>query len=260
MLTNMISHLQRVDEPLVVSRRGEIRWSDEDTHRAAFTADPAGYALLALVPGVRVPQRARILLQLLGASWAGLDGDTRSTVDRVARVLVRCLPATQVATVLLALRHRRANHKHVTRAAVRLLVEHPRLHPLLVSHRRVLIACLEHALGKATARGVARALIAQGAPGAEVRRSLYRFATDTGLAAARVAALYAPRPGDEAPAAEVPMVDLDLAVDRPGVVTTTNRGDIAATLVHIYRGGVSPDLTAALARYIDAAARQLPRF
>src|SRR5215467_3237490 len=136
----MISHLQRVDEPLVVSRRGVVGWSDEDTHQAAFTTDPVGYALLALVPGVHAWSRARILLRLLDASWVGLDDASRSVLDRVARVLVLGLPATHVTTVLLALRHRRSNHKHVTRAALRLVVEHPQVEPLLVTHRRILVA------------------------------------------------------------------------------------------------------------------------
>jgi hypothetical protein len=78
-----------------------------------------------------------------------------------------------------------------------------------------------------------------------------------------MAALYAPRPdGPDAAvtsAPEQPLVDLDLTGERPGTVTATNRGDIAATLVHIYRGGVSPELTAALGRYAETAATRMPR-
>jgi hypothetical protein len=65
-----------------------------------------------------------MLLCLLDASRAGMDASARRTVERVTRVLVLGLPAHTVGTVLLALRHRRANHKHVTRAAMRLLLEH----------------------------------------------------------------------------------------------------------------------------------------
>jgi hypothetical protein len=88
-------------------------------HAAAFERDPAAYALLAVLPGVTVEQRARMLLQLLAPSRIGWDAATRRTVDRVVRLLVLGLPARTAATVLLALRHQRANHKHVTRAARR---------------------------------------------------------------------------------------------------------------------------------------------
>ena len=60
---------------------------------------------------------------------------------------------------MLALRHRRVNHKHVTRAILWLLLEHRQADTLVGTHRAVLAACLEHALGKATARGCAKALI-----------------------------------------------------------------------------------------------------
>jgi len=43
-------------------------------------------------------------------------------------------------------------------------------------------------------------------------------------------------------------------------VTSTTRGDIAATLVHIYRGGATPALESALRKYVARAAESLPRF
>jgi hypothetical protein len=48
--------------------------------------------------------------------------------------------------------------------------------------------------------------------------------------------------------------------ERPDTVTATNRGDVSATLVHIYTGGASPELEQALERYIQEAAGALPRF
>jgi hypothetical protein len=182
----------------------------------------------------------------------------------VARVLVLGLPATSVATVLLALRHRRANHKHVTRAAVRLLTEHPQAEELLRSHRRVLAAGFEHAVGKATARGCARALRGDDAVGVDLDRSLFRFAPDTATAASRVRALYRPAADgagpDVGPARPAAPVDLDLRGERPATVTATNRGDVAATLVHLYRGGAAADLHAALGRYVEAAAARVPAY
>jgi hypothetical protein len=44
------------------------------------------------------------------------------------------------------------------------------------------------------------------------------------------------------------------------VVTATNRGDIAATLVHLFRGGESPELRDAADRMVAAAAASLPAF
>src|ERR687889_324972 len=70
----------------------------------------------------------------------------------------RGLPAPTVGTVLLALRHRRANHKHVTRAALRLLLEHAEAAQFVRTHRRMAVSIVEHAVGKATARGVVRSL------------------------------------------------------------------------------------------------------
>jgi hypothetical protein len=254
---HLITYLSTPAEPLFVPRREDIRWPDEEWHTAAYHADPETYALVALVPGVHPAQRGRVLLRLLLASWAGLDDDLRATLARVVRVLVLGLPAVDVATVLLALRRRRANHKHVTRATVRLLVEHPQAASLLSTHRRVLTAAFEHALGKSTARGTARLLGT-----ADLHRQLFRFAADEAVAADRVAALYAPA-GE--PVAVPPLDldldrDLDLAEGRPAKVTATNRGDLAATLVHRYRGGPTEELTTAVERYLDRAVATVPRY
>jgi hypothetical protein len=274
-LATLIAHLRATAEPVFVPRRGEVRWDDESWHSAAYARDPETYALLALVPGVTSEQRTRVLLRLLLASWADLDAGVRSTVSRVVRVLIRGLPATEVATALLAARRRRANHKHVTRAALSLLAEHPRADRLVATHRAVLVACLEHALGKTTARGAVRAL-AEGRPD-QARRSVLRFVSDPERASARLVALYARPagavdtldPGPAAPDLDVDLgsdpdlgsdLDLDLAGERPATVTTTNRGDVAATLVHMYRGGPTEALRTALTRYVDAAADRVARY
>src|SRR5687768_5544176 len=125
MNADLIAQLAAPGEPLRVSRAGRVTGpAGADTHDTAYALDPEGYALLALLPGATNEQRAGILLRLLGASRTGLSPAARRTVERVTRVLVLGLPAHTVGTVLLALRHRRANHKHVTRAALRLLLEH----------------------------------------------------------------------------------------------------------------------------------------
>src|SRR5262249_39672816 len=78
------------------------------------------------------------------------------------------------------------------------------------------------------------------------------------VATARFRALYE---GRAAPAAAVPpLVDLDLGIGRPSTVTATNRGDVAATLVHLYRGGPAADLESALDRYVDAVAARVASY
>src|SRR5262245_22289302 len=214
MTLELSEHLQTRTEPLRVRRSGVVVWTDEDRHVAAFEADPVGYALRALVPGVRAQQRARILLRLLGASWAGFDEPSRATLGRVARVLTLGLDGALVATVLLALRHQRANHKHVTRAGLRLLFEHRDAATLVRTHRAVLADVVEHALGKATARGCARAL-AGGATDVDLRRALLRFTATP--ATDRMRALY--EPTDMATAEPAAPFDLDLRAERPATVT-----------------------------------------
>jgi len=261
MNTELIAQLTTAGAPLAVTRAGRVTGPDATDHAAAFERDPADYALLALLPGVTEAQRARMLMQLLGPSRVGWPETTRRTVDRVVRLLVLGLPAPVVGTVLLALRHRRANHKHVTRAALRLLFEHAEAAGFVGTHRRVAVSIVEHALGKATARGVARALRTADPSIVDARRALLRFLADEGAASDRLLALYARPASALMPAADAAArLDLDLDGGRPAVVTATNRGDLAATLVHRLRGGASPDLDAAQRRYLAAAVAAVPRY
>ncbi|MEU9016786.1 hypothetical protein [Actinomadura sp. NPDC048394] len=272
----LLAHLQTHDTPLTLPRGGTLRWDDADLHRAAHAAGPEHYALLALAPGTLPWQRARVLLQTLAASQAGLDDATRDTLARLARVLTLALPPAHVITVLLALRRLRANHKHTTRTVLRFVLEHPDADALIAARRPALLDCFEHALGKTAARGCARR-IDDGDTGSDyLRRRLLRFLAVPAAAPARVQALYAaaaPAPAHTAtgagaaagagaarPLPDEPALTLDTARRQPSTVTATNRGDIAATLVHLYRGGPAEDLYAALGRYVDDAARAFPRF
>jgi hypothetical protein len=54
--------------------------------------------------------------------------------------------------------------------------------------------------------------------------------------------------------------ELAAADELPKTVTATNRGDVAATLVHIYQGGASALLSRGLADYVERAASRLPCF
>ncbi|WP_395107055.1 hypothetical protein [Actinomadura sp. SCN-SB] len=263
----LLTHLETHARPLTLPRGGALCWDDADFHGAAHADDPEGYALLGLAPGVTPWQRARVLLQVLAASQAGLGDHTRATLAKVARVLTLALPPAHVITVLLALRRLRANHKHTTRTALRFVLEHPRADALIAARRPALLDCFEHALGKATARGCARR-IADGDTGSDyLQRRLLRFLTAPALALPRVAALYGAAPpartGATGPHFEShagPALRLDAARERPQTVTPTNRGDIAATLVHLYRGGPAEDLYVALGGYVGEAAAAFPRF
>lgn len=275
-----VRHLRSAAEPFRARRRapkaqaGRQPIAAGPTHDAAYRRDPELYALAALADRARPEQRARVLFQLLAQSRAGVAAASRPTLDRVAARLAAALPADDVVAVFLALRRSRANHKHVRRAVVRYLLNHPRLAALARRRRPAVVDCLEHALGRDVARGCAKVLAAPGAGPVElayVRRNLLRFA-DTPDAAARAGAvvkfLYGQgdllsADGEAADARDGDaLAPLDRAppADRPRTVTSTNRGDISATLVHLYRGGDSPDLRAALDRYVAEAAAGLPRF
>ncbi|WP_131741677.1 VWA domain-containing protein [Actinomadura roseirufa] len=268
-----LAHLETHDTALTLPRGGDLTWDDADLHRAAHTRDPEGYALLGLAPGVLARQRARVLLQILAASQAGLDEPTRAVLARVARILTLALPPAHVITVLLALRRLRANHKHTTRTALRFVLEHPHADALIAARRPALRDCFEHALGTAAARGCARRIDGGDTGSDYLRRRLLRFLTDPHAAPARVQALYAAghpaghtagqaagRDGAAAPVPAEPALAVDDARHRPPTVTATNRGDIAATLVHLYRGGPAADLHAALGRHLGAAVAAFPRF
>lgn len=260
----LLAHLHHHDTALSLPRGAFLRWDDADLHRAAHTGDPEGYALLGLAPGVRPWQRARVLLQILAASQAGLDDRARAVQARVARVLTLGLPPAHVITVLLALRRLRANHKHTTRTALRFVLEHPAADALIAARRPALRDCFEHALGTATARGCASRIAGGDTASDYLQRRLLRFLTHPAAAPARVRALYnadnaaaAAAAGGPAAAGE-PVLPVDTVRERPATITATNRGDIAATLVHLYRGGPAEDLYAALGRYVGAAAAAFP--
>ncbi|WP_283137544.1 hypothetical protein [Rhizohabitans arisaemae] len=254
----VLSHFQTHTAPLTLTRSGDLTWDDAELHRTAGLSDPEGYALLALVPGVRSSQRARVLLHTLATSQAGLDERTRRTLAKVTRALLFGLPPAEAMTVLLALRRLRANHKHTTRAVLAFVLEHPDAAALIEARRPALVDCFEHALGKATARACARR-IDEGDTGSDYLRSrLLRFTADPATAIERVWYLYAP--GTHGATARTdPPVPLEAVRAHEPIVTPTNRGDVAATLVHLYRGGPAAELRPALARYTAEVTRGLPR-
>ncbi|MFB7724757.1 hypothetical protein [Nocardia sp. NPDC056100] len=250
----LLDHLRTHSMPPALSRAGVLTWDDAEFHRTAYDSDPETYVLLALTPGVHEHQRARVLLQMLSAGRAGIDQHTRVTLDKATRALLFALAPNHVITVLLALRQRRVNHKHVTRAILTFILDHPDAELLIAARRPALRDCFEHALGKATARGCVREI----AGGSESHRKLLRFSANPAVAVERVRQLYAPSTHGVPVLAE-PIAPLEPTRHREPIVTVTNRGDIAATLVHAYRGDASPELRSALAGYVSAATDGLPR-
>ncbi|MQY28393.1 hypothetical protein [Nocardia aurantia] len=137
------------------------------------------------------------------------------------------------------------------------VLDHPQAPTLIDARRPTLVDCFEHALGRATARGCARRIAEGDTDSGYLRRNLLRFSADPERARARVTALYGPGvPGVAAP--RTGAAPLDPEREREPVITATNRGDIAATLVHLYRGGPEAELRPALGRYLAEVTRGLP--
>ena len=261
-LPALLDHLRATKGPIRLPRTGRPSWKDEPLHADAFGADPELYALSALDEQALPAQQSRVLLQILGSSRSGASAATRAILDRVAAVLCAALPADDVLTVFLALRRTRANHKHGTRTMLRYLFNHPCLDDLAMRRRPALVDSLEHALGRDTIRGFAKSLAG---PGATPRDPAFlREAEDGPKARAVVAWLFgggAKRPlGNPCyESANTALAEIG-AKKAPKTVDATNRGDIASTLVNIYRGGPTRDLTQALSRYVTRAAEAMPRY
>ena len=230
--------------------------------------DPELYAISAVAEKIRVWQQVRVLFQLLRQSRAGASEEIRETLDRVTAYLLTVLHADQVLTVFLAVRRVRANHKHTRKAILKYVLDHPRIEDMAVRRRASVVDCLEHALGRNTARACAKMILDTQGTSASLRRNLLRFASNPERARAMMRLLYggAGHPVMKGSPYTVLHKDYDQEETsgpnrrRPKTITATNRGDIAATLVHIYRGGTNPELREAVDRYVHDAASQLPRF
>jgi hypothetical protein len=247
-------------------RRGQaVDWPDRERHDSAWQQDPELYALAGLSEDTADDQQAAVLFQVLRRSWAGLPESIRETCGRIVRVLLQRLSTERVLTVLLALRRERANHKHVTRAILGFLLDHPDLERLAGRCPHILVDLIEHALGRNTVRGIVKQLV-PGSPPAEEARALLRWTRQPEWVVHIVRALYHKEALPRVPASAGPARSSGQPESEeenfvaPKTVTATNRGDIAATLVHLYRGGDSPELHQALERYVERAARDLPRF
>ncbi|MBD1945543.1 VWA domain-containing protein [Coleofasciculus sp. FACHB-712] len=269
-ILNIIVHLRSCNEPFLLRYNGQPpRWSDESLHREAYEQNPELYALLALITHVTKGQRLRILFQLLQRSRVGMSKEVRQTSDRVINFLLAILHPDQVLTVFLALRRVRANHKHTARAILQYILNHPQFEDMALRRRPAVVDAIEHALGKNVARGSVKKLSDATVDKSDLRRYLLRYAHHPESVKAILPFLYHSPLGTGLMPAEGEVKytlvhqqyrQFEVQTERPKTVTATNRGDISATLVHLYRGGKSPELMSALQHYVEQAVVNLPKF
>lgn len=265
-LSKFLNHLRSHDEAFILRHNGAPpEWSDEALHQSAYEQNPELYALLAVAEAVQPWQRVRILFQILRASRAGMATEIRSTLDRVTYFLTTILHPDRVLAVFLALRRVRANHKHTSRAILHYILNHPHFEDMAGSRRPALVDCLEHAMGKKVARACAKMLSDTTAKDETyLHRNLLRFAKDAEWVKIIFPTLYQGTRqtgnGSYQLIHQQYIEQIEQKRERPATITATNRGDISATLIHLYRGGTSGELQQALAGYVQEAASDLPRF
>ena len=266
-LANFLQHLRTNKEPFIVRRdAAPPQWSDEAWHRSNYDQNPELYALLAVMATIQPWQRVRILFQLLQRSRKGMSTEVRGTLERATNLLLAVLHPDQVLTVFLALRRVRANHKHTTKAILKYIFNHPQFEDMASCRRLTLVDCLEHALGKNVARACAKMLSEEATVNeAYLRRNVLRYVRNLQRVKFILPFLYNQGThqtgnGQYQLAHRQYTEQFEQRQERPKTITATNRGDISATLVHLYRGGNSPDLQRALDGYVEEAARGLPRF
>lgn len=264
-LFNFIEHLSLQNQPFVLRYNGKPpEWDDETLHQEAYDYNPELYALLSIIETVTEAQRLRILFQLLRASRKGFTPNLRLTLESVTTFLLTILHPDKVLTVFLALKRVRANHKHTTRAILKYIFEHPQSLDMAICRRPAVVDCLEHALGKNVARACAK-IVSLGGDETYLDRNLLRFVNDKEQVTLILQLLYRHEAlqtgtGEYQQLHQNYAVILESQQERPKTVTATNRGDIAATLVHLYRGGKSNQLMEATGNYVKEAAAKLPHF
>jgi len=263
-------HLRSETAPFVLKRRsGGPFPADEEFHQRAFESDPERYALESLARDVPTGQRACVIDRLLRRVRGDIPASLNVRLDRVLHVLACSVPTNDMLTVFLALRRRRINRKAISRFMLRYLLNHPHAERLAVRRRQAVVECIEHAVGRNVARACAKTLIERDVSRESyLRRNLLRFSNDAVRTGEIVKLLYQKSVqtddidgiAEELIVREMFAPSSEANAEIPRTVTATNRGDIAATLVHLYRGGENAALTKAVDSYVESAARDLPRF
>ena len=262
----LLQHLRTDNSPFILRRdRHPPKWQDAPLHQSAYEGNPQLYALLALIKTVQPWQKVRILFQLLQTSRNGMSQENRRLLDRVVAFLLAILHPDRILTVFLALKRVRANHKHSVRTILHYILNHPHSQDMAICRRPAVVDCLEHAMGKNVARACGKMLSSATAEEQYLRRHLLRLARTPESAKQIFPLLYrqnTPQTGNNSYQLTHSEYSekLDTSHQRPKTVTATNRGDIAATLVHLYRGGKSEQLQQAVDRYVEDARQKLPQF
>lgn len=248
-------------------RKGMLpQWSDATQHEEAYQQNPELYALGAVAPTISTLQQVRILFQLLRVSRQGMTVEVRQICDRVVKFLLAILHPDEIIKVFLALRRERANHKHTAKTILKYILNHPDLEDMAICRRPALVDCLEHAMGRNVSRACAKMLTyPELANTSYLHRHLFKFAENVEKVKIIFPTLYQKgnknNSNGEYKLTHTKFLEkLTNQQERPKTITATNRGDISATLVHLYRGGISGELQEALNRYVDTAAKDLPQF
>ncbi len=264
-LFNLLNHLSLQNKLFVLRNNGkQPEWDDEALHQQAYDYNPELYALFSVVETVAPQQRLRILFQLLRASRKGFSHNLRLTLESTTNFLLTILHPDEILTVFLALKRVRANHKHTARVIIKYIFEHSECLDMAICRRPAVKDCLEHALGKNVARACAK-IVSLGGDETYLNQSLLRFVKDKQQVILILQLLYRHEAlqtatGEYRELHKNYTQILENHQKRPKTVTATNRGDIAATLVHLYRGGKSEQLMEATENYVKETAAKLPRF
>lgn len=225
-----------------------MQWQDEAQHRAAFASDPELYTLLAFADGVAAWQKARILFLLLISSRCGQSAALCDLFERTTLFLLAQLPPQLVLKVFLAVRRARANHRHTARILLSYLLHHPQIETLLSTHPRMVRDCLEHALGKKTARHFGYHGPREGLE-APLPDLLERYGGSEAQVRRLFHALYF---GPRTP-------EPDQAPTLPEIGATWSDPAASATVLELfYRRGTSPELVERLEAVVRSAASGLP--
>jgi hypothetical protein len=271
-----LNGLQRDDAPFTLKRDGlPPTLADAEAHRAMQIAHPAEYATLGLLESVPEGQRACLLFESLRETRDGLSTEERTRRERLTGGLLAITAPDDVLTAFLALRRVRANHKHVTRAIVGWLLNHPDGADLWTHRRPAVMDCLEHALGK----NVLRACLRYASLGtaertatteAYLRRNLLRYATNP-TAARDLLTLLALPGSDVATRVTAGSARYRLAHDarlarfvarpeRPATITWRDRGEMASALTALYRQQPEAGLRERFATGLHGVSARCPRF
>ena len=252
-----------------VSRKGNQAYAkDLDLYEKFHHTHPSLYGLLGTLSEINEAARLKILYFILKSSWADCSNSDRQTFWNVLEFLHNILPADKILNAYLALRRDRVNRKHLTRSALRFLFTHENAKELIYFRRRSVQDILEHVLGKSTAFTISKILQKENLSVQEkeyLKHHLFRFVELDESRRELFVKAFQPRQRGRQPAFY--HVDHQKQLDKifppkklSKTISVTHRGDIAANLVHIYRGGNTPQLQEALKNEVEKAVKGLPKF